>query len=71
MNSKIIAIIQQLAPAKFTVTEDHHLKKDLRFDSILLVQLAVKLNEELSIDLGAKADQGFEFNTVKDILKCQ
>lgn len=70
MNEKVISIIQQLAPPNMIVSPEHHLKKDLRFDSIQLVQLAVRLNEELSIDLGAKADQGFEFNTVKDILKC-
>ncbi len=70
MQAVVFKIISELSPVKIAITEDLDLKKDLRFDSILLVELAVKMNEELNVDLGEKTDQGQELKTVKDILKC-
>ncbi len=70
MQEQLFKIIKDLCRTSQSITLDQNLKTDLKFDSVLLVQLAVKMHQEFAVDLGELADQGKEFNTVKDLLLC-
>ncbi len=70
MNEKIFEIIRGLSPRRLEVNPAMSLKNDLMLDSLALVELAVKVNDEFGIDLGEAADKGKTFNTVQDIVEC-
>jgi acyl carrier protein len=70
MQDKLFSILKNLSPHQPDINENMNLKKDLRLDSLALVQMAVKIHEEFGVDLGEAADKGKNFNTVKDVIEC-
>jgi len=70
MDSKITQIFKSLNAKITQLAPEMRLKEDLNLDSVLLIQLAIEINNQYGIDLGEKADQGKTIKTVGDILKC-
>lgn len=70
MDNKIIQIFKGLNAKISELRPEMRLKEDLHLDSILLIQLAIEINNQYGIDLGEKVDQGKSFKTVGDILQC-
>lgn len=69
MKEQLIDLIQKLSTQKVSNLEQS-LTKDLRLDSVALVQIAVQVHEVFGVDIGEKVDQGQKIETVGDILLC-
>ncbi len=69
MKDELIDLIQKLSTQKVQNLEQS-LTKDLRLDSVALVQVAVNVHEQFGVDIGEKVDQGYKIETVGDILQC-
>ena len=70
MKQELIDVIQKLSNLPVTDDLNQNLTRDLRLDSVALVQVAVSVHEKFGVDIGEKVDQGFKIETVGDILKC-
>ncbi len=69
MKEQLIDLIQKLSTQKIMNLEQS-LTRDLRLDSVALVQVAVGVHETFGVDIGEKVDQGYKIETVGDILHC-
>lgn len=67
---KLKKIILGLVKKTTPIHLDSDLKKDLHLDSVLLVQLAMQIDLEFSVDLGAEVDKGKKLVTFGDLLQC-
>ncbi len=57
VESRVIELIRQIAPAKLPVVSGHHhLVDDLSFDSISLLELAVAIEAEFDLPAMSPAD---------------
>lgn len=69
MKDELIDLIQKLSSQK-VLNLEQSLTRDLRLDSVSLVQVAVNVHEKFGVDIGEKVDQGYKIDTVGDILHC-
>lgn len=69
MKEELIDLIQKLSSQK-VMNLEQSLTRDLRLDSVSLVQVAVNVHEKFGVDIGEKVDQGHKIETVGDILNC-
>lgn len=69
MKEQLIDLIQKLSSQK-VMNLEQNLTRDLRLDSVALVQVAVSVHEIFGVDIGEKVDQGYKIETVGDILHC-
>jgi acyl carrier protein len=68
---RILQLIREVLPwqsAKKELRPEMSLQRDLGIDSLSKVALAVRFEEEFSIDLAKLADQIGEIRTVSDVL---
>lgn len=69
MKDELMSLLQKLSSQK-VMNLEQSLTRDLRLDSVALVQVAVIVHEKFGVDIGEKVDQGYKIDTVGDILHC-
>lgn len=69
MKEDLINLIQKLTSQK-VMNLEQSLTRDLRLDSVSLVEVAVQVHEKFGVDIGEKVDKGHKIETVGDLLNC-
>ncbi|MGI8335641.1 acyl carrier protein [Actinomadura scrupuli] len=67
---RVTALLGQVRPeiAAMTLRGDLRLQDDLGMDSLSIVALAVRLHEDLGVDLAAIAEHGPSIQTIDDLV---
>ncbi len=71
METRILHLLREVMPwqlAKKEITPEMHLQRDLGIDSMGLVALAFRLEEEFGIDVNAFSANAMNFRRVEDLL---
>ena len=71
LKERIIAIIKEAVPSSFSripIQPSAHLRRDLGIDSLSLVSMVYRFEEELGVDLSEASVPLTEVRTVQDII---
>lgn len=69
MDERVVTVIRALSPSEAELKDSVHLKHDLGFDSLKIVQLMVSLEEALQIEFDESDLDPAKLLTVADLNK--
>ena len=72
LNHTVINLVREVLPRRFlkaSLEKDMALREDLGIDSIGLMSLAFRLEEEFNLDLMASAEEFTKVQTIEDLQK--